>query len=145
MIGSFFPKRKSVGNSNLQEIPDEARVFFEQAYVLSHHGKTESALNFFRQAVEIAPRFTPALHEMGNCLNDLGRPEEASECYSRALEEIGNRLYEIGRYEESMGRFWEAIGRYEEAGKYFQRGRPDERNINEEGTDGNRDLTPDDV
>ena len=34
--------------------------------------------------------------------------------YSRALLEIGNRLYEIGRY-------WVAIGRYEEAGKYYNR------------------------
>ncbi|MDO9549492.1 MAG: tetratricopeptide repeat protein [Methanoregula sp.] len=126
MPGSIFPKRNKSGDSAPREIPAEALSLYQQASELSRQGKTEDALHRFRQAVEIAPDYTYALHEIGNCLYDLGRHEEANMYYSRALQEIGDRLYEIGRYEESLGRYWVAIGRYEEAGKYYNpRSSPD--------------------
>jgi tetratricopeptide (TPR) repeat protein len=119
MYGDHSHDLNTTANSVPHGIPIEAQDLFHQASELSHHGKTEGALQYFKKAVEIAPDYTHALHEIGNCLSDLGRQEEASEYYNRALHEIGNRLYEIGRYEESVGRYWIAISRYEEAGKYY--------------------------
>jgi tetratricopeptide (TPR) repeat protein len=112
---------KKINEPNaFHSIPDEAKNQYRQASELIHQGKTEDALDFLRHAVEIAPDYTEALHETGICLQDLGRREEASRYYARALQKIGDRLCEIGRYEESMGRYWVAIRRYEEAGSYYQ-------------------------
>lgn len=119
MYGDLPYDLNTTANSVPGGIPSEAQDLYYQASELSHQGKTEDALQYFKKAVEIAPNYTHALHEIGNCLSELGRQEEASEYYNRALHEIGNRLYEIGRYEESIGRYWMAISRYEEAGKYF--------------------------
>ena len=102
-------------------ISAEAHSHYRQASEFLHQGKTEDALHCLIQAVEIAPDFAEALHETGNCLQNLGRCEEASLYYSRALKEIGDRLCEIGRYEESVGKYWVAIRRYEEAGEFYDR------------------------
>jgi tetratricopeptide (TPR) repeat protein len=113
-------KEKIVDTPRSRQIPSEARIQFQQASELFRQGKTEDALQGFKHAVEMAPNYTAALHETGNCLQHLSRPEEASVYYSRALQEISDRLCEIGRYEESLGRYWVAISRYEEASEFCQ-------------------------
>jgi tetratricopeptide (TPR) repeat protein len=120
MSVGLLPGKKNIGNIKSNGIPDEAQHQYLQASLLKAQGKTEDALNGFKQALDIAPNYTEALHETGNCLQNLGRHTEASVYYSRALQEIGDRLCEIGRYEESLGRYWVAISRYEEASKFFQ-------------------------
>ncbi|OPY32765.1 MAG: Tetratricopeptide repeat protein [Methanoregula sp. PtaU1.Bin006] len=120
MISGPGPGKKITEPGAFHSIPDEAKNQYRQASELLHQGKTEDALDCLRHAVEIAPDYTEALHETGNCLQDLGRREEASRYYARALQKIGDRLCEIGRYEEAMGRYWVAIRRYEEAGSYYQ-------------------------
>ena len=120
MTSSCIPEKRAGKDQSSRGISDEARQQFCQAYELMHQGKTEDALSFFRHALDIAPDYTEALHETANCLQDLGRHEEASRYYSRALRMIGDRLYEIGRYEESKGRYWNAIRRYEEAGAFYE-------------------------
>lgn len=113
-------EKKIIENNKSNGIPDEAQTRFQQATLLLKQGKTEDALDGFRQALDIAPNYTEALHETANCLHHLGRDNEARTYYSRALREIGDRLCEIGRYEESLGRYWVAISRYEEASKFYQ-------------------------
>jgi tetratricopeptide (TPR) repeat protein len=120
MTAGISPGKKIAENPRSDGIPAEAQNQYRQASELLLQGKTEAALDGFKQAVEIAPNYTEALHETGHCLQDLGRHNEASKYYSRALQEIGDRLCEIGRYEESLGRYWVAISRYEEASKYYQ-------------------------
>lgn len=112
--------KKTVDPGAPGTIPAEARIHFREASLLMGQGKTEDALRGFRQAVAIAPNYTEALHETGSCLQVLGRHHEASIYYNRALEEIGDRLCQIARYEESLGRYWVAISKYEEACKYYQ-------------------------
>ncbi|WP_321506302.1 hypothetical protein [uncultured Methanoregula sp.] len=112
--------QKIIDTTKAKGIPAEARIQFQQASELLNQGKTEDALHVFIQAVEIAPNYTAALHETGNCLQHLSRPKEARVYYSRALQEISDRLCEIGRYEESLGRYWVAISRYEEASEFCQ-------------------------
>jgi len=120
MDAGLSPSKKIVDTTRSKGIPAEAKIQFQQASALMDQGKAEDALHGFKQAVEIAPNYTAALHETGNCLQDLRRREEASEYYSRALQEIADRLCEIGRYEESLGRYWVAISRYEEASEFCQ-------------------------
>lgn len=126
MVAGLLPRKKNTVPVTSPGIPPEARDQYRQASELLHQGKTEDALHGFRQAVQLAPNYTEALHDTGTCLQDLGRHKEASEYFSRALQEIGDRLCEIGRYEESLGRYWVAISRYEEAGQYYRLDRPPE-------------------
>jgi len=59
---------------------------YHQALYLSMQGKKEDALNDFRQAVVIAPRFCEALNAMGSCLDDLGRYDEAVRKFDKVIE-----------------------------------------------------------
>jgi tetratricopeptide (TPR) repeat protein len=65
-------------------IPIEAQFLYRKAADLSRRGNDESALNYLRQAVVIAPKYARAFFEMGNCLARLGRYDEAREKYARA-------------------------------------------------------------
>jgi tetratricopeptide (TPR) repeat protein len=44
-----------------------------------------TALRYFRQTVIVAPHYSKAIYEMGNCLEKLGHYSEAVELYTRAL------------------------------------------------------------
>ncbi len=48
-------------------------------------GTDGSGIKYLRQAVVIAPRYSQAYYEMGNCLARLGRYAEAMEKYQRAI------------------------------------------------------------
>ncbi|MCK9632123.1 MAG: tetratricopeptide repeat protein [Methanoregula sp.] len=65
-------------------IPIEAQILYRKALDLSHRGDDESALKYFRQVVIIAPRYSTAFFEMGDCLARLGRLDEAREKYRQA-------------------------------------------------------------
>jgi tetratricopeptide (TPR) repeat protein len=67
-------------------IPIEARCLYRKAMELSLEGQTGMALNYFKQAVIIAPRYSQAYYEMGNCLAKLGQNREAIEKYQRAIQ-----------------------------------------------------------
>ncbi len=67
-------------------IPIESQYLYRRALELSKLGKYETALRYFRQAVVIAPRYSTALYEIGNCLLKLEQFDEAIAYYSRALE-----------------------------------------------------------
>ncbi|OPX62327.1 tetratricopeptide repeat protein [Methanoregula sp. PtaB.Bin085] len=120
MTAGLSSRKKIVGTIKSDRIPAEAQNQYRKATLLLDQGKTEDALQGFQQALDIAPNYTEALHETGYCLQNLGRHDEARKYYTQALKEIGDRLCEIGRYEESLGRYWVAISRYEEASKYYQ-------------------------
>lgn len=49
-------------------------------------GKTETALKYLRQTTVIAPRYSRALFEMGNCLSRLGQYDEATARYEQAIQ-----------------------------------------------------------
>jgi tetratricopeptide (TPR) repeat protein len=59
----------------------EAQMLYRQALELIGLGKNDAALIVLEKAVMVAPRFTRALIEMGNCLDRLGRyPEAVAAC-----------------------------------------------------------------
>jgi tetratricopeptide (TPR) repeat protein len=66
-------------------IPIEAQYLYRKARELSEQGQTGMALNYYKQAVVIAPRYSQAYYQMGNCLALLGLYTEAIEKYQRAI------------------------------------------------------------
>lgn len=66
-------------------IPIEAQYLFQKARELAEHGQPGMALNYYKQAVIIAPQYSQAYYQMGNCLARLGRYPEAIEKYQRAV------------------------------------------------------------
>jgi tetratricopeptide (TPR) repeat protein len=67
-------------------VPIEAQYLFKRAMDLYGIGKTETALKYLRQTTVIAPRYSKALFEMGNCLTKLGEHEEARVRYEQAVQ-----------------------------------------------------------
>jgi tetratricopeptide (TPR) repeat protein len=66
-------------------IPIEAQYLYRKARELSEQGQTGMALNYYKQAVVIAPRYSQAYYQMGNCLALLGMYREAIEKYQKAV------------------------------------------------------------
>lgn len=69
----------------MKGIPIEAQYLYRKALELSKMERYETALRYFKQAVVIAPRYSKAFYEMGNCLANLKQYDEAIALYNRAL------------------------------------------------------------
>ncbi|HTY14485.1 MAG TPA: tetratricopeptide repeat protein [Methanoregulaceae archaeon] len=69
----------------MNQISVEAQYIYRKAVELAQRGKYETALNYLRQAVTIAPRFSKAFNELGNCLCAMGRDREALAKYEKAI------------------------------------------------------------
>jgi tetratricopeptide (TPR) repeat protein len=69
----------------MKGIPIEAQYLYRKALELSKMERYETAVRYFRQAVVIAPGYSKAFYEMGNCLANLGQYDEAIALYNRAL------------------------------------------------------------
>jgi tetratricopeptide (TPR) repeat protein len=67
-------------------VPIEAQYLYKKAMEMYRLGKPESALKYFKQTIVIAPRYSKALFEMGNCLTKLGEHEEARVHYEQAFK-----------------------------------------------------------
>jgi tetratricopeptide (TPR) repeat protein len=67
-------------------IPIEAQYLYRKALEMDSKGNTESALRYLKQTMVIAPCYSKALFEMGNCLARLGQHEEARVRYEQAIE-----------------------------------------------------------
>jgi len=66
-------------------IPIEAQYLLKKAMELYSRGNAESALKYFQQTLVIAPHYSRALFEMGNCLVHLGQHEEAHARFEQAI------------------------------------------------------------
>ena len=78
-----YSRMKANGNGNM--VPVEAQYLYRKAVEFSNKGKYDTALNYLRQVVMIAPHFSKAFNEMGNCLCHMGREREALAKYEKAL------------------------------------------------------------
>ena len=67
-------------------IPIEAQFLYKKAMEFYSIGKTETALKYLRQTMVIAPGYSKALFEMGNCLARLGHQDEATALYEKAIQ-----------------------------------------------------------
>jgi tetratricopeptide (TPR) repeat protein len=66
-------------------MPIEAQYLYKKAMDLYSRGNTESALKYLRQTMVIAPHYSKALFDMGNCLAKLGLHDEAAIRYEQAV------------------------------------------------------------
>ena len=74
-----------MGRISQEQIPLEIQVLNRRAMEMSSHGNYLDALKIFSWVVFIAPRFAKAQYEMGRCLENLGRHNEAVERYDKAI------------------------------------------------------------
>jgi len=63
----------------------EAQYLYRQGLEMMSRKMDEKALNYFRQAVFLSPRFSRACREIGECLTRLGRHEEAREYFIKTI------------------------------------------------------------
>jgi tetratricopeptide (TPR) repeat protein len=66
-------------------IPLEAQYLYRRGVEMIGQQRADLGLIYLRQAVFIAPGFSKAYTELGNCLARLGRSEEAAACYWKAV------------------------------------------------------------
>jgi tetratricopeptide (TPR) repeat protein len=99
------------------EMPDEARLAFEQGYEAQMSGRLEEAVEHYRRSIAIHP--TAEAHTfLGWALSFLGRPDEAiAECETAIAVDpaFGNPYNDIGAYLIDLGRENEAISWLERA------------------------------
>jgi Tfp pilus assembly protein PilF len=67
-------------------VPIEAQYLYKKAMEMFRSGNPESALKYLKQTMVIAPRYSKALFEMGNCLTTLGQHDEAQARYEQAVQ-----------------------------------------------------------
>lgn len=67
-------------------ISQNGEYFFRRAYELSHREEYLHALEYYNRALSTDPQYASAWHEKGNCLDALGRCEEALASYDEALK-----------------------------------------------------------
>lgn len=82
-----FTQAREYIEKALQLSPDNATYLYNHGTALSLAGKKEQAVKSFRRALAIKPDFYQAYNNLANTLRDLGRPEEAVECYLNVFEQ----------------------------------------------------------
>ena len=75
----MIPPSRSAG------ISLEAQYLYRNALDLKTNGKKEDALKYLNLAVTVDPRFSKAYNMMGDCLDEMGRYEEAIKKYEKIL------------------------------------------------------------
>ena len=84
-----------MGPSRSAGIPLEAQYLYRQALLTKNNGQKEGgpneenalkALKYLKMAIMITPRFCNAYNAMGNCLDEMGRYDEAMKAYGKVLE-----------------------------------------------------------
>lgn len=101
------PERRSVMN-----ITQNADYYFRRASESAHKGDYLHALEYFDRALASDPHFAGAWHEKGNCLDEMGRCDEAIASYDEAIRHDpynaetwfnkGLLLKRIGREDEAF-------------------------------------------
>jgi len=73
-----------MGRAGGQVHPDAAYLLREAAES-ANRGEHLQALDLIEKVIDRNPHIAMAWHEKGNCLDEIGRCEEALSCYDRAI------------------------------------------------------------
>src|SRR5690606_23837421 len=95
----------------LQQFGTDAHVIFNLANSLTALGRTEAALERYRQAVEVDPEYVEAWNNLGAALASAGELEEAREAFEIAIRLVPNyadALYNVADTLDEMDRPAEA-------------------------------------
>jgi Tfp pilus assembly protein PilF len=80
------PRRPGVVNTAPEAIPEEARALYGKALEASAAGDHQEAVKGLKAALEIHPRFPPALNELGAQYMLLGRLTDAADSFAAAVK-----------------------------------------------------------
>lgn len=78
------PSRHS--GQKMLDISRDAEYSFRVATEAAHRGDYHRALDQIEKAIATEPHFAMAWHEKANCLDELGRCEEALSSYDTAIQ-----------------------------------------------------------
>jgi tetratricopeptide (TPR) repeat protein len=101
------------------EYGQQIQVLNNTGNALSNLGRAEEAIEAYRQAVAVDPKYASPYNGLGNALRSLGRAEEAIEAYRQAIavdpkyaypyNGLGNALSDLGRKEEAIEAYRQAV------------------------------------
>jgi len=98
-------------------ISGSAKLKFEEGKRQVLEATLDEAIISFREAIVIQPDYIPALNQLGNALQGLGRSEEAIAVYQKVLEINPN----VAAAYCNLGCIWQMQGKFEEAITAYQR------------------------
>ena len=115
--------RLEEANSLAREATDRfpllAKLWLDRAQVCQAMGNAEGRLDALRQAVAVAPGWSPAARELAEALDDAGDPDEAVIVMERAATRnpldpfahgfLAERLWDAGRSREALDRAKTAV------------------------------------
>jgi Flp pilus assembly protein TadD len=73
-----------MGGKSQKQIPLEIQVLNRRAMEMSRNGNYLEASRIFSRVIFITPHFARAQYELGRCLDNLGRHNEAVQRYETA-------------------------------------------------------------
>ncbi|XP_069746588.1 protein O-mannosyl-transferase TMTC4 isoform X3 [Narcine bancroftii] len=110
--------------SALSVCPYNAKVHYNVGKNLADRGKVESAIQYYRQAVRLHPKYVHAMNNLGNILKERKELQEAEKLLSRAVAiqpDFAAAWMNLGIVQNSLKKFEEAEKSYWTAIKYRKR------------------------
>jgi protein O-GlcNAc transferase len=80
-----FDQAKTYVEKAIKKQPDHPVYLYNYATILTLTGDKTKAIDIFRKALAIKPDMHQALNNLGNTLRDLGRGQEAIDCYKKVF------------------------------------------------------------
>jgi protein O-GlcNAc transferase len=109
------PAQSPAPQSSTSATAGAAALAYQSGVDCARQGQFDAALPFFLRAAELAPQHARYLMDVGNCLNDLGRPAQARDWLTRSLALDGGSSqahWLLGVVEEKLGNREAAINSY---------------------------------
>ncbi len=91
-LNQFFLFEQQMKKASELDARDPRPPYYLGLYHATIKSDVAGALNFFDMAIRLRPDDPKSLYQKGNCLEQMGRPKEARECYTDAIS-----LVERGR------------------------------------------------
>jgi tetratricopeptide (TPR) repeat protein len=98
---------------------ESAKSHFEVGNSLQEKGQLTEAVHEYKRVIELHPKHTQALRQMGDIYNEQGKQEDAIEYYRKAIEtqpkspgihiKLARTLAEVNRLDEAVTAYRMAI------------------------------------
>lgn len=102
----------------LDEHPDHADLHYRLGILRRQLGDLDGAIEAFRRALAINPRYVKALNRLGLALRDRGADDEAEEMFQEALRVVPDEIhlhYHLGLLFSDRNRFASAVEHFQRA------------------------------
>lgn len=115
--------KSGVVNAALADVPEQARVAYQQAMESVRAGDNRQAIGYLKDAITVYPAFPLALNELGVLYLKLNQPEKAAEAFRDALKltpddvslriNYGAALLEAHQFSEAETELRAALARHD--------------------------------